>query len=79
MTRQALFTVSTGQDGSYLTEFILELAGFDGEIEWNTSMPDGQPSRCLDTSKAKEEFGFKAKTDFREGLKRTIEWYEKAR
>jgi len=62
-----------------LAEFICELAGFDGEIEWDTSMPDGQPRRCLDTSKAKEEFGFKAKTDFREGLKRTIEWYEKAR
>jgi GDP-L-fucose synthase len=60
-----------------LAELICDLAGFDGEIEWDTSMPDGQPRRCLDTSKAKEEFGFEAKTDFQEGLRRTIEWYEK--
>lgn len=60
-----------------LAELICELSGFDGEIEWDTSMPDGQPRRCLDTSRAKEEFGFEARTDFREGLRRTIEWYEK--
>ena len=58
---------------------ICELAGFDGEIEWDASKPDGQPRRCLDTSKAKEEFGFEARTDFREGLKRTIEWYRSSR
>jgi GDP-L-fucose synthase len=60
-----------------LASLICELASFDGEIEWDTSMPDGQPRRCLDTSKAKEEFGFEAKTDFKEGLRKTIEWYEK--
>jgi GDP-L-fucose synthase len=59
-----------------LAELICELAGFDGEIEWDTTKPDGQPRRCLDTSKAKQEFGFVAKTDFREGLKRTINWYK---
>jgi len=59
-----------------LARLIRELAGFDGEIEWDTSMPDGQPRRCLDTSKAKREFEFEARTDFREGLKRTIEWYK---
>lgn len=58
-----------------LVELICELAGFNGEIEWDTSKPDGQPRRCLDTSKAKREFGFEAKTDFRDGLRRTIEWY----
>jgi GDP-L-fucose synthase len=58
---------------------ICELAGFDGEIEWDTSKPDGQPRRRLDTSKAKKEFGFEAKTDFREGLRRTIEWYKSVR
>ena len=58
-----------------LAELICELAGFDGRIEWDTSKPDGQPRRRLDTSKAKEEFGFEAKVGFREGLKRTIEWY----
>jgi GDP-L-fucose synthase len=60
-----------------LAELICELAGFDGEIDWDLSKPDGQPRRCLDTTKAKKEFGFVAKTDFREGLKRTIEWYRK--
>ncbi|MCK4306900.1 GDP-L-fucose synthase, partial [candidate division WOR-3 bacterium] len=58
-----------------LVELIAELTGFDGKIEWDTTKPDGQPKRCLDVSKAKEDFGFKAKTDFREGLKKTIEWY----
>jgi len=62
-----------------LAELICELAGFDGEIEWDTSKPDGQPRRLLDTSKAKKEFGFEAKTNFREGMKRTIEWYKSAR
>lgn len=58
-----------------LAELICELADFDGTIKWDTSKPDGQPRRCLDTSRAKKEFGFVARTDFREGLKRTIEWY----
>ena len=60
-----------------LAELICVLAGFDGKIEWDTSKPDGQPRRRLDTSRAKIEFGFEATTDFREGLKRTIEWYRK--
>lgn len=59
-----------------LAELICELSGFDGEIEWDTTKPDGQPRRCLDVSKAKKEFGFAAKTDFREGMRRTIEWYK---
>jgi len=59
-----------------LTNLIAELTGFDGRIIWDTKKPDGQPRRCLDTSKAKREFGFEAKTDFREGLKKTIKWYE---
>jgi GDP-L-fucose synthase len=58
-----------------LVELIATMTGFDGEIVWDTTKPDGQPRRCLDVSKAEREFGFKAKTDFREGLKRTIEWY----
>ena len=60
-----------------LAELMRELAGFDGEIEWDTFQPDGQPRRCLDTSKAKMEVGFESKTDFREGLRRTIECYQK--
>ena len=59
-----------------LTELIVELTGFKGDIKWDTSQPDGQPRRCLDTNRAEKEFGFKAKMDFREGLKRTIEWYK---
>jgi GDP-L-fucose synthase len=61
-----------------LVNLIAELTGYEGEIVWDTSKPDGQPRRCLDTTRAEKEFGFKAKTDFREGLLKTIEWYEKA-
>jgi len=57
-----------------LASLICQLVGFDGTVEWDTSKPDGQPRRCLDTSRAKKEFGFEAKTDLREGLKQTIEW-----
>lgn len=62
-----------------LVELIAELTGFKGEIRWDTSKPDGQPRRCLDVSKAKEEFGFEARVDFRAGLEKTIEWYIKHR
>jgi GDP-L-fucose synthase len=58
-----------------LVDLIAQLVGYDGKIVWDNSKPDGQPRRCLDTSKAKKEFGFEARTDFKEGLKRTIEWY----
>jgi len=58
-----------------LVDLIAQLVGYDGKIIWDTSKPDGQPRRCLDTSKAKKEFGFEARTDLKEGLKRTIEWY----
>jgi len=58
-----------------LVELIAELTGFKGEIRWDSSKPDGQPRRCLDTSRAKAVFGFEAKTTFREGLKATIDWY----
>jgi len=59
-----------------LVYLIQELCGFEGEIEWDASMPDGQPRRCLDTSRAEHEFGFKARTNLREGLGKTINWYE---
>ena len=59
-----------------LVKMIAELTGYSGEIRWDTSKPDGQPRRCLDTSKAKMEFGFEANTDFKEGLKNTINWYK---
>ena len=60
-----------------LVELIVELTRYRGKIIWNTTKPDGQPRRMLDTSRAYEEFGFKSKTDFREGLKKTIDWYER--
>lgn len=62
-----------------LANLISELSEFTGKIIWDTSKPDGQPKRRLDISKAKKEFGFEAKTDFKEGLKRTIEWYSSRR
>ena len=58
-----------------LVGLIVELTGFKGRIVWDASKPDGQPRRMLDTSRAFREFGFRAATDFREGLKKTIEWY----
>ena len=60
----------------HLAELIGRLTGFKGKIKWDTSKPDGQPRRKLDTSRAEREFGFKAKMDFEEGLKKTIEWYK---
>jgi len=62
-----------------LVQLICKIMDFKGEIHWDTSKPDGQPRRRLDVSRAEKEFGFKAKTDFEEGLKRTIQWYEKKR
>lgn len=58
-----------------LADLIAKLVGYNGKIVWDTTKPDGQPRRKLDTSRAKKEFGFKARMNFEEGLKRTIEWY----
>lgn len=60
-----------------LADMIKELIGFEGEIVWDHTKPDGQPKRKLDTSRAKKEFGFVSKTSFEEGLKKTINWYVK--
>jgi dTDP-glucose 4,6-dehydratase/GDP-L-fucose synthase len=62
-----------------LVERIVELTGFEGEIVWDTSKPDGQPRRRLDTSRAKEYFDWEASTSLDEGLRATIEWYERHR
>jgi GDP-L-fucose synthase len=59
-----------------LVDLIKELTNYTSEIRWDTSKPDGQPKRSLDVSRAQKEFGFTAKMPFREGLIRTIEWYE---
>jgi GDP-L-fucose synthase len=58
-----------------LVETICELMDFTGEIIWEIDKPNGQPRRCLDTQRAKAQFGFVAQTEFRQGLKNTIEWY----
>jgi GDP-L-fucose synthase len=58
-----------------LVGLIAELTGFQGRVVWDTTKPNGQPRRCLDTTRAQEAFGFRSKTEFREGLRRTIDWY----
>lgn len=58
-----------------LVELIVKLSDFEGEIVWDTLKPDGQPRRCLDTTKAYKEFGFKAGRSFEDGLRETIVWY----
>ncbi|HEY8629210.1 MAG TPA: hypothetical protein VIL73_01530, partial [Gaiellaceae bacterium] len=58
-----------------LAELVAELTGFEGEIVWDESRPNGQPRRQLDVTRARELFGFEAKVPLREGLERTIAWY----
>jgi GDP-L-fucose synthase len=62
-----------------LAELIARLTGFTGRLVWNASQPDGQPRRCLDTSRAAAHFGFRATTPFEDGLRRTIDWYRSHR
>ncbi|MDX6514408.1 MAG: GDP-L-fucose synthase [Gaiellaceae bacterium] len=62
-----------------LAELIGELTGFEGELVWDTTKPDGQPRRKLDTTRAEEQFGFHASTGLRDGLTRTIHWYREHR
>jgi GDP-L-fucose synthase len=69
--------LGTGEEISIreLAELTAELTGYDGEIVWDTTKPNGQPRRRLDVSRAEKLFGFKASTPFREGLERTVAWY----
>jgi GDP-L-fucose synthase len=62
-----------------LIAMVSEMTGYRGKVVRDLSKPDGQPRRCLDTSRAAEKFGFVARTPFEEGLRRTIAWYEQAR
>ena len=62
-----------------LVELIARLTGFAGEIRWDATKPDGQPRRALDTTRARERFGFEAGTSFEDGLRATIDWYEEHR
>lgn len=70
--------LGTGQEISIkeLVLRIVELTGFQGQIVWDASKPDGQPRRCIDTSRAKELFGFKAATSMKSGLAETVRWFE---
>jgi len=60
-----------------LVSLIVTLTGFKGKVVWDRSQPDGQPRRCLDVSRARKEIGFKATTDFKTGLRKTIDWYKR--
>ena len=60
-----------------LVTLIAKLTNFTGEIRWDPTKPDGQPRRCLDVTRAAAEFDFRARTPFEEGLRKTIDWYEK--
>jgi GDP-L-fucose synthase len=62
-----------------LAESIARITGFQGRLVWNSSKPDGQPRRCLDTARAERFFGFRARTPFEEGLRRTVDWYRSSR
>ena len=70
--------IGTGREISIrdLVALIARLVGYRGEIRWDSSKPNGQPRRCLDTRRAAERFGFRARTSFEEGLERTIDWYK---
>jgi GDP-L-fucose synthase len=73
--------LGSGQEISIkeLSETVARLTGYQGKIVWDTSKPNGQPRRALDTTKAEQYFGFRARTSFEEGLRRTIEWYKEHR
>jgi GDP-L-fucose synthase len=62
-----------------LAECIARLTGFEGKLVWDTTKPNGQPRRGLDVTRAEKYFGFRARMDFEEGLRRTIDWYRQNR
>jgi GDP-L-fucose synthase len=69
--------LGSGQEISIrdLAALVADVVGFEGEIEWDETKPNGQPRRQLDVSRARERFGFEARTSLREGLERTVAWY----
>jgi len=75
-----LVNLGSGEEISVrsLLEKIQALCGYQGAIRWDSSKPDGQPRRCLDTSRALAEFGWRAKTSLQDGLQKTIEWYARS-
>ena len=77
LKRASLLAAGAGFEISIreLAELIARLAGFKGRLRWDATKPDGQPRRCLDTTRAAKEFGFRASTPFEKGLTSTIHWY----
>ena len=77
--RSELVNLSSGVETSIreVVEILVELTGFEGEVVWDSSRPDGQARRCFDVTKAKRDLGFEAHTTLRDGLKKTIDWYQK--
>jgi GDP-L-fucose synthase len=73
--------VGTGEEMSIreLAELVADVTGFRGEIVWDTSKPNGYPRRRLETSRAEQLFGFRARTPLREGVERTVAWYSRTR
>jgi GDP-L-fucose synthase len=73
-----LVNLGSGEEISIrdLLELICSLTGYQGTVCWDTAKPDGQPRRCLDTSRALAEFGWRSKTSLRDGLRKTIAWFE---
>ena len=73
-----LVNLGSGEEISVrdLLELIGSLTGYEGTVRWDATKPDGQPRRCLDTSRALAEFGWRAKTPLHGGLRKTIAWYE---
>lgn len=72
-----LVNLSMGRSTSVkeVVEMLAEITGFEGEIVWDTTRPEGQPDRCMDVRKARQELGFSAATDLRDGLALTARWY----
>jgi GDP-L-fucose synthase len=79
-SKPALVNLGSGEEISVrdLLEMIRSLVGSTAQVRWDASRPDGQPRRCLDTSRAAAEFGWRAKTPLRDGLRKTIDWYRAA-
>ena len=79
MTEPVPINLGTGMEITIkdLVELIARLTGFEGEIRWDASKPDGQPRRCLDTTRARERLGWEARIGFEEGLRATIDWWER--
>ena len=71
--------IGNGQEFSIreLVETVARVCRFEGEVRWDTTRPDGQPRKCLDTSRAAERFGWRAQVDLEEGLRRTLSWWER--